>query len=103
MVETGNSKVDLKDKDGFTPLHRCCQESPATSSPPKKSEEGQEAAEAQPNVEDEKAKLRQSDLDRSEIVKLLVAKGADVNARESKGDQRPLHLAAINGYSFVCQ
>lgn len=87
----------MKDKDGFTPLHRCCQEPPPPASKPKNEE-----------VEAEKIELTaeeksQNDCNRSEIVKLLVAKGADVNARESKGDQRPLHLAAINGYAFVCQ
>ena len=45
----------------------------------------------------------QNDKYRSEIVKLLVAKGADVNMAEPQGKQTPLHLAAINGYAFVCK
>ena len=45
----------------------------------------------------------QIDIDRSEIINLLVAKGADVNVRESHGQQTPLHLAAVNGYAFVCK
>ena len=40
---------------------------------------------------------------RSQIVNLLVAKGVDVNLFEPQGKQTPLHLAAINGYAFVCK
>ena len=40
---------------------------------------------------------------RSQIVNLLVAKGVDVNLFELQGKQTPLHLAAINGYAFVCK
>ena len=43
----------------------------------------------------------QIDIDRSEIINLLVAKGADVNVRESHGQQTPLHLAAQDGLSEV--
>ena len=45
----------------------------------------------------------QIDIDRSEIINLLVSKGGDVNVRESHGQQTPLHLAAVNGYAFVCK
>lgn len=35
------------------------------------------------------------------MTELLVAKEADVNVRESKGHQTPLHLAAMNGFECV--
>ena len=37
-----------------------------------------------------------------ELAKLLIAAGADVNAR-SKEDLTPLHLAAVNGIEEVCE
>ena len=89
LIELGKSKVNSKDKEGFTPLHRVCQEAP----PQKKTEENEVE-------EPEKCK---NDEERSHIVNLLVAKGADVNCKEPQGLQTPLHLAAINGYASVCR
>ena len=90
------------DKEGFSPLHRCCQEPPRLSKKPKVS--GADGG----GGEDDDAEMTpeqkaQNDKHRSEIVKLLVGKGADVNVAEPQGKQTPLHLAAINGYAFVCK
>ena len=51
----------------------------------------------------EEAAEARAKLDRSkaQVIELLVAKEADVNVRESKGHQTPLHLAAMNGFECV--
>lgn len=84
LIDAG-AKALGPDKEGFTPLHRCCQEEPM----PKTSEE---------NEEEYKAKF---DKAKAEVAKLLISKGANVNAREPKGQQAPLHLAAMNGLPAV--
>ncbi len=99
-MELGKSKTKQPDLDGFSPIHRCCQEPPPKAKP-KVEENSNEPQILDANLE--KEQRAQDDAMRSEIVKLLVAKGADVRVREPKGDQTPLHLAAINGYAFVCK
>jgi len=99
LVENGKSKVQALDKDGFSPLHRCCQEPPFPNKKQEKSADDDDKKEKEVTPE-EKA---QNDKQRSQIVNLLVAKGADVNLFEPQGKQTPLHLAAINGYAFVCK
>ena len=81
----GGAKALGPDQEGFTPLHRCCQEEPM----PKSSDE---------NEDEYKAKF---DKAKAEVAKLLISKGANVNAREPKGQQAPLHLAAMNGLPAV--
>ena len=41
----------------------------------------------------------EQDSARAEIAHLLLRAGADADAREPKGHQRPMHLAAMNGYA----
>jgi len=89
LLEKGKAKVNVPDKEGFYPLHRCCQEAPPSSS--QKTDQESEAA-------TKEAKNMEDDVNRSEIAKLLVAKGVDVNVKEPQGLQTPLHLSAINGY-----
>ena len=43
------------------------------------------------------------DSSKARVAELLIAKGADVNVRESKGHQAPLHLAAMNGFEAVAK
>merc|ERR1712117_46895 len=81
----GGAEALGPDQEGFTPLHRCCQEEPM----PKSCEE---------SPEDYRAKF---DNNKSQVAKMLLDKGANVNARESKGQQTPLHLAAMNGLPAV--
>jgi len=102
LIQQGKSKVKAQDKDGFSPIHRCCQEPPMPSKKPKTNTDGndEENKDEEELTPEQKAQI---DIDRSEIINLLVAKGADVNVRESHGQQTPLHLAAVNGYAFVCK
>ena len=86
LLVEGGARVVEADEDGFTPLHRCCQEEPQ----PK---EGQED-----NTEDWRAKL---DRNKAEVASLLISRGAEVTAREAKGQQTPLHLAGMNGLNEV--
>ena len=60
-------------------------------------------AKSDPDLSPEEAAEARAKLDRSkaQVAELLVAKGADVNVRESKGHQTPLHLAAMNGFESV--
>ena len=43
MLNKGKAKVEVKDQDGWTPLHRCCQEKPPE--PKKKQKPGEEEKE----------------------------------------------------------
>ena len=36
---------------------------------------------------------------RTEVVRLLLERGADVNAKNEKGGETPLHNAAMNGHA----
>ena len=83
----GGAKALGPDKEGFTPLHRCCQEQPVSSN-------------SDEPAEDYKAKL---DKAKAEVAKLLLSKGADVNAKEPKGLQMPIHLSAMNGLPAVTE
>ena len=60
-------------------------------------------AKPDPDLSPEEAAESRAKLDRSkaQVAELLVAKGADVNVREAKGHQTPLHLAAMNGFESV--
>ena len=60
-------------------------------------------AKPDPDISPEEAAEARAKLDRSkaQVAELLVAKEADVNVRESKGHQTPLHLAAMNGFECV--
>ena len=60
-------------------------------------------AKPDPALSPEEAAEARAKLDRSkaQVTELLVAKEADVNVRESKGHQTPLHLAAMNGFECV--
>ena len=69
LLQRGKSKIDAKDKDGFTPLLRCCQESPMAKDDPNESEAKK--------TED---KSNQDNF-RAEIIKLLVGKGANMKAK----------------------
>ena len=86
LIEAG-AKVVGGDSEGFTPLHRCCQEEPG---PAKAREEEEE--------EEDRARL---DKNKAEVARLLLSRGGDVAAREARGQQTPLHLAAMNGLSEV--
>lgn len=90
LIEKGHSRCDLADKDGFTPMHRCCQESPKQD----KNEEEEEEEETDQQVE-----LDAEDQRRAELVQLLLKNGAKANAVEINGRQRPLHMAAMNGFT----
>ncbi len=41
LLNTGKAHVDTLDKDGFSPLHRVCQEKPTTGQEEKEKKEGQ--------------------------------------------------------------
>jgi len=81
----GGAKPTGGDKEGFTPLHRCCQEEP------------------QPASEEEAEDIYKEKLDnaKAEIAKILISKGANLGARDLKGQQTPLHLSAMNGLVAV--
>ena len=72
LLDKGKSKFNAKDKDGFTPLLRCCQESPMTKDTPSNNDQTDQKTEKE--VED---KIKQ-DKSRAEIIKALVAKGANI-------------------------
>ena len=74
---------------------------PMPSKKPKTNTDGEDDKKEEEELTPEQK--AQIDTDRSEIINLLVSKGADVNVRESHGHQTPLHLAAVNGYAFVCK
>ena len=95
LLGKGQAKVNVPDKEGFYPLHRCCQEAPPSSSQKNDQESEEDTSEAK------EAKNMEDDVNRSEIAKLLVAKGVDVNVKEPQGLQTPLHLSAINGYASL--
>jgi len=97
LLDKGKSKFNAKDKDGFTPLLRCCQESPMTKDTPSNNDQTDQKTEK----EDEEDKTKQ-DKSRAEIIKALVAKGASIKIAEPQGIQSALHLAAMNGYDKVC-
>ena len=65
MLIKGKSKFNAKDKDGFTPLLRCCQESPMTKDP--KQESADEI-----KISEDKANQDQS---RADTIRALVSKG----------------------------
>ena len=73
LLDKGKSKFNAKDKDGFTPLLRCCQESPMTKDTPSNNDQTDQKTEK----EDEEDKIKQ-DKSRAEIIKALVAKGASI-------------------------
>jgi len=79
----GGAKATMPDMDGFTPLHRCGQEEPP---PPKKPEE-----------EEVLVDIAAIDKAKAEIATMLLEKGAVINARDLRGQQSVLHLAAMNG------
>jgi len=81
----GGAKPTGGDKEGFTPLHRCCQEEP------------------QPASEEEAEDIYKEKLDnaKADIAKILISKGANLGARDLKGQQTPLHLSAMNGLVAV--
>lgn len=79
----GGAKATMPDMDGFTPLHRCGQEEP----PPAKKPEEEEVV----------VDLAAVDKAKAEIAAMLLDKGADINARDMRGQQSVLHLAAMNG------
>merc|ERR1711971_44209 len=78
----GGAKATMPDMDGFTPLHRCGQEEP----PPVKKQE-----------EEEEVDRNAVDKAKAEIAGMLIKKGADIHARDMRGQQTTLHLAAMNG------
>ena len=99
------------DHEGFTPLHRCCQEDPM-------------AKEAEAGAEDAAEARAKFDRAKAAVARLLLERGADVNVREAKGHQvscdwrrpghvtpcspligrqSPLHLAAMNGLAAVTE
>ena len=86
MLIEGGARVSGADKEGFTPLHRCAQEEPVSGN------------DDEDQAQDYKDKLDQA---KAKVASLLLSKGADVNAKETKGHQRPLHLAAMNGLAAV--
>ena len=81
LLEAG-ARVVGGDREGFTPLHRCCQEEPGPAQ----------------QEEEDRAGL---DRNKAEVARLIIARGGDVSARESQGQQTPLHLAGMNGLSEV--
>jgi len=105
LIQNGKSKVKALDKEGFSPVHRCCQEPPLPSKKPEKPSTAFDDNDVEANKEEELTPEQKAEIDkhRSEIINLLIAKGADVNVREPQGQQTPLHLAAINGYALVCK
>merc|ERR1719397_2464249 len=93
LLVAGGARTTGADQDGFTALHRCCQEEPE---PAKPKEEPREEAREKAREEERKAGL---DRRKAEVAQLLISSGAEVTAREAKGQQTPLHLAAMNGLS----
>ena len=64
------------DHEGFTPLHRCCQEDPMAKEA--------EAAAGPVDAAETRAKF---DRAKAAVARLLLERGADVNVREAKGHQ----------------
>ena len=93
----------MADKEGFTPLHRCCQEPPPQ--PPKKAKNAELPDTQKPEKSESQIKQEKEESDRlrGEIIKALVGKGVNVNITEPQGLQTPLHLAAMNGFTQVCK
>ena len=85
-------KINIKDKEGWTPLHRCCQQPP----PPEK-----------PKNEDDPTPppidMGAEDARRSEIAAMLIQHStpADTSVFEVNSRNTPLHLCAMNGYRLV--
>ena len=84
----GGAKPTGVDKEGFTPLHRCAQEEPQSGESDKEAED-----EYKENIDKAKAA----------IAEVLISKGANLSAREFKGHQSPLHLAAMTGLVRVAE
>ena len=91
LLDKGKSKFNAKDKDGFTPLLRCCQESPMTKDTPSNNDQTDQKTEK----EDEEDKTKQ-DKSRAEIIKALVAKGASIKIAGKfciSGKLRTIHMS----------
>ncbi len=95
LIEKGRAKANVADEEGWTPLHRCCQERPPPEKKKKRDDDDDE------EDEDEKTQsVDQQDAKRAEIAEVLLRSGdANASAKEPKGYQTALHLAAINGYA----
>jgi len=86
LVEDGGARANVVDAEGWTPLHRCCQERP-----PEKKKEGDSGEDGGP--------LEEEDARRARTAAILLRAGGRADARDRHGQQTPLHLAAMNGYA----
>jgi len=95
LLESGagyNEMANVKDKEGWTPLHRACQQPPPKEKNSNQKEE-EDADTLNVEVEDKK---------RATIVELLLTKGGvDPNVTDSRGNHMAIHLCAMNGYASV--
>ena len=73
------AKAEVADKEGFTPLHRVCQERPPEKKP-KKEDDDEEPSEPEKTLEEE-------DVLRAEIAELLLKHGARTSTTEPAGLQ----------------
>ena len=91
ILDVGKAaKVNVKDKEGWTPLHRCCQQPPPPEKP--KSEEEPPPPPIDMGAEDGR---------RAEIAAMLLehtTQPADPSVFEVNSRNTPLHLCAMNGY-----
>ena len=121
-----NDMANVKDKEGWTPLHRACQQPP-----PKEKNTNQKgnfsvkyygtdveiytahilgrkyisAKLSDLKGEEEDAEIlnvEEEDKKRATIVELLLTKGGvDPNITDSRGNHMAIHLCAMNGYASV--
>ena len=84
-------KINTKDQEGWSPLHRCCQQPPPRDKP-------KEGEEPPPPID-----MADEDGKRCQIAGMLLAAGADASLREAKSLNTPIHLCAMNGYARVLE
>ncbi|XP_067004714.2 ankyrin repeat domain-containing protein 49 [Anabrus simplex] len=95
IVEADPLCVNIRDKDGYTPLHRACYNNHVDVVDYLLSKGANIAAETEDKWQPLHSASRWNNY---RCVSSLLQLGADVNAA-SKGGQTPLHLAAANSYA----
>lgn len=110
LLESGagfNEMANVKDKEGWTPLHRNCQQPP-----PKEKSNSQSKNESDATKENNSGKGQETELlnieeeDKKRTVMaelLLTLGGVDPDTTDSKGQHTALHLCAMNGYANVAK
>lgn len=110
LIESGagyNEMANVKDKEGWTPLHRNCQQPPPKE---KSNNQSNNDSAASSEINSEKGEkieplnTEEEDKKRAIIAEILLTKGGvDPNITDAKGQHAPLHLCAMNGYAEVAR